>query len=384
MSSPNDCHFPLALPSGSRLEHYEILETLGNGAFGVTYRAFSHRFQSPCVIKELLPMDYATRATPTLRIVPLSADLAAVLEKCRHDFMREATILHSVNHQNVVKVLDFFPQNGTSYFVMPYASGGNYERYLKQKEANGSVEEAELLDFTHRVLDGLEAVHSKGYLHRDIKPENIIMRSTGEPLLIDFGAARQLIGSRSRPMSMILTRGYAPFEQYSSTKNQGPYTDLYAFGAVMHRVLIGHPPEEAPNRIDGDTYLPLKSRLPGKQFSPQFLEAIDWALKPQANLRPQTVADFRSAIPKLRPSVRHRNGTSTIKDPIPSPKEPPPLPGAPPRIPTIDLSGGSAENGKSKQYSEIAISKRAILIAALAFMVLATLIFLSMMFFGGD
>jgi serine/threonine protein kinase len=322
-------------------------------------------------------VDYATRATPTLRIVPLSADLASVLDKCRHDFMREATILHSVNHPNVVKVLDFFPKNGTSYFVMPYASGGNYERYLRQKEANGSVEEPELLEFTHRILDGLEAVHSKGYLHRDIKPENILMRSTGEPLLIDFGAARQLIGSRSRPMSMILTRGYAPFEQYSSTKNQGPYTDLYALGAVMHRVLTGHPPDEAPNRIEGDSYLPLKSRLPGKQFSPQFLEAIDWALKPQANLRPQTVADFRNAIPKPRRSARRSNGTP-LKDPPPLPKEPPPLPEVSPRIPTIDLSDGFAENGKAKHRSEVAISKRAVLIAAIAFLVLATLIFLLM------
>jgi serine/threonine protein kinase len=371
MISRNDCHFPLALPSGSRLEHYEIHETLGNGAFGVTYRAYSHRFQQPCVIKELLPVDYATRATPTQQIVPLSADLATVLEKCRRDFVREATILHSVNHPNVVKVLDFFPQNGTSYFVMPYASGGNYESYLRQREASGSVEEPELLDFTRRILDGLEAVHAKGYLHRDIKPENIILRSSGDPLLIDFGAARQLIGSRSRPMSMILTRGYAPFEQYSSTKNQGPYTDIYALGAVMHRVLTGHPPDEAPNRIEGDTYLPLKTRLPGKQFSAQFLDAIDWALKPQAILRPQTVADFRNALPKVRRTSRKSDGAAALaKTPPPLPKEPPALPNDMPWIvPKDDVVADDKNDGDT----EIVLSKRTVIIAILAVLLIVAL-----------
>ena len=372
MNSSNECYFPLALPSGSRLDHYEIHETLGSGAFGVTYRAFSHRFQKPCVIKELLPVDYATRSTPTQRIVPLSADLAAILEKCRHDFMREATILHSVSHPNVVKILDFFPQNGTSYFVMPYASGGSYESYLKQKEASGAVEEPELLDFTNRILDGLEAVHSKGYLHRDIKPENIILRSSGEPLLIDFGAARQLIGSRSRPMSMILTRGYAPFEQYSSTKNQGPYTDLYALGAVMHRVLTGQPPDEAPNRIEGDTYQPLKNRLAGRPMSPQFLDAIDWALKPQANLRPQTVADFRNALPKIRKTLRRTNGTPALQETPPLPQQPPPLPVHTPIIPLPD-GGGSAKK-ETGERSEIVLSKRTVLIVLLALLLLTFIV----------
>jgi len=322
----------LALPAGSRLEHYEIQGTLGSGAFGVTYQAYSHRFHSPCVIKELLPVDYAYRA-PTQRIEPISSDLMNILAKCQHDFMREATILHSVDHPHVVKILDYFDGNGTSYFVMPFAEGVNLEAFIRRRGINGAMEEGELLEFMYAVLDGLECVHSKNFLHRDLKPENIIITSTGQPLLIDFGAARQLIGSRSRPMSAILTRCYAPFEQYSTTQKQGPYTDIYALGAIMQRVITGSPPHEAPDRIDAGASLPsLESIMAGGRYSSRLLRAIDWALRPQARLRPQSIAEWRVTLP-ARPSsaplpsiAEAAASRDSQPPPLPTSQQPPCLP----------------------------------------------------------
>ncbi len=342
MSMSSDLNVALALPPGAVLDHYEINRTLGQGAFGVTYQSYSHRFKAPCVIKELLPVDFATRAPRTMHIIPLVAENEAILEKCRADFMREATILHEVNHPNVVKILDFFGGNGTNYMVMPYEDGSDYERYLKKlRQAGESPSEQDLMRLLHPVLDGLVCVHAKGFLHRDIKPENILVTAKGEPLLIDFGAARQVIGSRSRPISMILTPKYAPFEQYSSTKKQGPYTDIYSLAAVMHRAIAGEPPPEAPDRADGDDkYIPLVDRY-SRHYSPQFLQAIDWALRPQSHLRPQTIEEWRQALPRATrsaPPVETRlpappsNGRSQYSPP-PLPEPPPPLPSPPPPLP---------------------------------------------------
>jgi serine/threonine protein kinase len=336
MSSENDSQFPMALPNGFRLDHYEIERTLGVGNFGVTYLAHSHRFNLPCVIKELLPGDFATRSSPTQEIVPLSKNLRDGFKHCQQDFLREATILHQVNHPNVVKILDLFSSNGTSYYVMPYAEGITFEDYLLRRNIGAQEDvirrwgtdplylpfkEEELLSFLFPLLDGLESVHRLGYLHRDIKPENIIIVSeTGQPLLIDFGAARQLIGSRSRPMSAILTRGYAPFEQYGSSHNQGPYTDVYALGAVLHRAITGTPPPEAIDRLGdgGDKYQPLAKRKELGAYSEKLRRAIDTALIPQAKQRPQTISDWRSLLP-----ITVILGTSTHSLP---PQIPPPLP----------------------------------------------------------
>ncbi|MFZ4593628.1 MAG: serine/threonine protein kinase [Verrucomicrobiaceae bacterium] len=361
MSSDNDSQFPMALPNGFRMDHYEIKRTLGVGNFGVTYLAHSHRFNLPCVIKELLPGDFATRSTPTQEIVPLSTSLRDGFKHCQQDFLREATILHQVNHPNVVKILDLFNSNGTSYYVMPYARGITFEDFLMQRGVNLPMSEGELLEFVFPLLDGLESVHRLGYLHRDIKPENIIIVSeTGQPVLIDFGAARQLIGSRSRPMSAILTRGYAPFEQYGSSHNQGPYTDVYALGAVLHRAITGTPPPEAIDRLgdSGDKYQPLAKRKELGAYSEKLRRAIDTALIPQAKQRPQTISDWRSLLPAAPiPQASPENQSSSI---------PPPLPQT---LPLVDVPSNS-------QTSNWDVSRRPISKTKLALIALPTILVL--------
>ncbi|WP_395752903.1 serine/threonine protein kinase [Prosthecobacter sp.] len=336
MSLENDSQFPMALPCGARLEHYEIKRTLGVGNFGVTYLAHSHRYNLPCVIKELLPGDFATRSSPTQEIVPLSSSLREGFRHCQKDFLREATILHKVKHPNVVEILDLFNANNTSYYVMPYASGMTLENFLVQR-GGSLLPESQLLELLYPLLDGLDTVHKHGYLHRDIKPENIIMLAeTGQPMLIDFGAARQLIASRSRPMSAILTRCYAPFEQYSNTHNQGPYTDIYALGAVLHRAIVGAPPPEAIDRLGdgGDKYEPLAGKKELGAYSAKLRRAIDTALIPMARRRPQNIESWRPHLPAAPPSSRPRTEKRcpSVPPPLPPPV-PPPLPPPPPSPP---------------------------------------------------
>jgi serine/threonine protein kinase len=327
--SPAEEDFPLALPNGFRLDHYQVNRTLGVGNFGVTYQAQSHRFNLPCVIKELLPGDFATRATPTQEIVPLSTSLIRGFKHCQQDFLREATILHRVNHPNVVKILDLFNLNGTSYYVMPFAHGITFEKFLEDRGPGSPPSESELLSFLHPLLDGLEAVHEVGYLHRDLKPENIlVLAGSGQPLLIDFGAARQLIANRSRQMSAILTRGYAPFEQYGSSDNQGPYTDIYAVGAVLYRAIVGTPPPESIERLgaNGDPYRPLAQRRDLGAYSDRFRRAIDMALIVHAKHRPQTVAAWREFLPPAPPSASGKGAATPPRTKVPPSVSPPPLP----------------------------------------------------------
>src|ERR1700722_7203811 len=99
------------------------------------------------------------------------------------------------------------------------------------------------------LLSGLERVPDAGFLHRDIKPDNIYLTTNGRPVLLDFGSARQAVSNRSMAMTSIVTSGYAPFEQYYEDGNQGPWSDIYALGAVMYRAIVGKKPPESTRRL---------------------------------------------------------------------------------------------------------------------------------------
>ena len=139
-------------------------------------------------------------------------------------------------------------------------------------------------------------VHGADFLHRDIKPGNIVLRAEdGSPVLLDFGAARQAIGAKSRSVTSIVTPGYAPIEQYSSRGDQGPWTDIYALGGVCYRALTGQVPDDATDRVRNDPLVPVAQRCAG-QASRGFLLAIDMALSVDEGDRPQSVEAWRAAL----------------------------------------------------------------------------------------
>ena len=167
----------------------------------------------------------------------------------------------------------FFEAHGTAYIVMEYAEGETLAAFLERK---GKLKESELKAILSPLLDGLEVVHGADFLHRDIKPGNIIIRGEdSSPVLLDFGSARQAMGSKSRSVTSIITPGYAPIEQYSSRGDQGPWTDTYALGGVCYRALTGEVPEDATDRMRDDPLIPVSERCAG-QVSSEFLSAIDW------------------------------------------------------------------------------------------------------------
>lgn len=280
------------LPPGHRLEEYAIEKVLGSGGFGVTYLARDAHLDRPVAIKEYFPFHLARRARDQT-VVPHAGNAEKLSEYQwgLDRFVDEARALARFEHPNVVRVVRYMQRQGTAYIVMDFVPG----RPLSALTGSHVPPEADLRALLLALLDGLAAVHITGLLHRDIKPANIIIRPDATPVFIDFGAARQAVGSRSQPLSTILTPGYAPMEQYYARGNQGPWTDIYALAAVMHTCLLGKPPAEAPERpgLDGRDRLVLTAR---GRAGDDFLQALDWALLPNETQRPQSVAEWRKVL----------------------------------------------------------------------------------------
>ena len=309
----NDAQHPLnALPQGYRLQEYELMRVLGFGGFGMTYLGFDHNLDKGVAVKEFLPDDIAAR-TDDNSVVPKASQFLGDFEWGLERFLDEARTLARFDHRHIIKVFRFFKAHGTAYIVMEYAEGETLSEFLKRRKTLG---EADLKAILFPILDGLEEVHEANFLHRDVKPGNIIIRDEDRsPVLLDFGAARQAIGARSRSVTSIITPGYAPIEQYSSRGDQGPWTDIYALGAVCYHALTGHVPDDATDRVRNDPLVPVAERCVG-QASAGFLVAVDLALKVDEGDRPQSVAAWRTALSgktpdsakKPRPVVRPEKG----------------------------------------------------------------------------
>ena len=284
----------LALPVDYMLQEYRIEKVLGIGGFGVSYLAHDTNLNAKVAIKEYLPNDLAVRNEET----------AAVLAKSSRDdeeyrigldrFLLESRTLATFRHPNIVRVNRFFEANNTAYMVMDYEFGESLNAWMRKRLERGDPppDEAALLQMIVPLLQGLDKVHEAGFLHRDIKPANIYVRdSDGSLVLLDFGAARQTASAAKDGMTSIVTPGYAPFEQYHSHGRQGPWSDLYALGGVLYWFVAGRKPIEAAARIQSD---PQESALEiGKgKYSEGFLKAIDWALLPDDQKRPQSVSEF--------------------------------------------------------------------------------------------
>ena len=290
-----------ALPEGYRLqEEYELVRVLGVGGFSITYLGFDDHLNKPVAIKEYLPLDSAIR-TADGSVVPHASDVSDNFQWGLDRFVDEARTLARFDHRHIVKVHRYFEAHGTAYIVMDYVEGETLSAYLERK---GTLSEAELERILYPLLEGLAEVHGEGILHRDIKPANIVIRAEdGLPVLIDFGAARQAIGERTHSLMSILTPGYAPIEQYPGGSAQGPWTDLYALGAVCYRALTGREPEVATERVRDDPLVPVSRRCAG-QASARFLSAIDAALSVYREDRLQSVTAWRTMLDRQRPRLK--------------------------------------------------------------------------------
>src|SRR3954468_8513346 len=246
------------LPAGTSLRGYELKSILGQGAFGITYRARDLNLDREVAIKEYLPTSLALREGRTT-VLPRSPDHAEQFAWGRERFLEEARTLARLDRTPaIVRVHDFLEDNGTAYMVMALIEGETLAKRLA-REQRLTAEAIERILFP--LLDGLEEVHGIGFLHRDIKPANIMGDARGRAILIDFGAARHAMARRATTMTTIFTPGYAAAEQYTSAE-LGPWTDIYGISATLYHAITGKIPPSAIERIMKDTYQPLSELKP--------------------------------------------------------------------------------------------------------------------------
>jgi serine/threonine protein kinase len=305
-----------ALPAGTRLAEFELLSVVGEGGFGIVYLAHDHSLNRQVAIKEYMPSELAER-TQALTVSVRSERHAETFATGLRSFINEARLLAQFDHPCLLKVYRFWESHGTAYMVMPYHPGVTLARSLRQRPA--PPDEAWLRDLLRHLLDALDQMHAARCYHRDISPDNILIQPDGRPLLLDFGAARRVIGDMQRAFTVILKTGYAPVEQYGDIPDmpdmkQGPWTDLYALGAVTHFAITGQTPQPAVQRFLSDKYVPL-AQLAATQYSQGFLRAIDRTLAVRPRNRPQNAAEMRALLGLAAPAP----------EPAPAPPAQPPL-----------------------------------------------------------
>jgi serine/threonine protein kinase len=272
------------LPYGFQLDRYRIERQLSLGGFSIVYLAYDED-GTPVAIKEYLPNSLALRTEGQVTPVIPEENQASFRHgmKC---FFEEGRALAHLNHPNVVRVLNFFRANETVYMVMQYERGRTLQEHIQKHK--GEIREAFVRNVFTRLLNGLREVHTQKLLHLDIKPSNIYLRTDGNPVLLDFGAARQALNYSGPALKPMYTPGFAAPEQYKSPEEMGPWTDIYAVGASMYACLSGSSPQAADKRLEKDQLLSAAKRWDGK-YSGHLLETIDWCMVLDHPSRPKSV-----------------------------------------------------------------------------------------------
>src|SRR3954463_1036712 len=280
-----------ALPDGTRLDNYRIVRTLASGGFSMVYLAHDAN-ETPVVIKEYLPATLAVRSDAAHSPKVAAADLPRFRYglKC---FFEEGRALATLQHPNVVRVLNFFRANETVYLVMRYERGRSLQAHIQNRK--GLPDEIWVRSTFAQLLNGLREVHTNKLLHLDIKPANVFLRTDGSPLLIDFGAARQTLSAEAEQLAPTYTPGFAAPEQYARKGELGPWTDIYSVGATLYSCLAGAAPQAAHLRLEKDELVPAR-RAWDDQYSSILLDIIDWCLRLEHLERPQSVFALQKAL----------------------------------------------------------------------------------------
>lgn len=241
---------PRYLPMGSLLHgRYIIGGVIGVGGFGITYKAWDNKYNICKAVKEYFQQGVVNRIPGDTQVFVSAPKRQEEFEYGKERLLEEARIVAKFQSSSIVRVDDFFEENGTSYMVMEFLAYQTLEDYLINKKRPLNVDEA--ITIGAHICEALEEIHGAGVIHRDISPDNIFVSDNGEVKIIDFGSAR-LSEEDTDSRLIVLKPGYAPPEQYEkidpNNDLQQSWTDVYALGATLYASLTGHVPAESSDR----------------------------------------------------------------------------------------------------------------------------------------
>ena len=291
------------LPTGTYLQggKYRITRFIGSGGFGCTYEAFHTELEERVAIKEFFVKNFCNRDEITSRVSVATQSQKALVEKLRSKFKDEAKAMFRLRHPGIVRVSDVFEENGTVYYVMDFIEGRSLQAIVEEE---GRLPEHRALKYVRQVADALRYIHEHNRLHLDVKPGNIMVDSSDNAILIDFGASKQYDEENGENTSTLVgkTPGYAPLEQMSNKVVRFfPATDIYALGATLYKLLTGvTPPDAAMLASGGEELSPLPFTVSGNTR-----RAVSSAMSLKKDDRPQDIGDFLSILD----GGRAKNGT---------------------------------------------------------------------------
>ncbi len=280
-------------------DKYRIIETLGNGGFGITYLAEQELAGRNVCIKEFFPKEYYNRDDNSCRISLASKSSAEIMDAFKAKFMKEAKTIARLDHPNIIHIHDVFEENNTAYYVMEYIEGESLSYLVKQR---GALTENEAIKYIRAIAEALGYIHERKIMHLDIKPANVMLRKVdGRAVLIDFGLSKQYDadGNQTSSTPVGISAGYAPMEQYQQggVKEFSPETDIYSLGATLYYLVTGSVPPQAISIADeGLPTLP-------SHLSSSVRNTIERSMTFQRKRRPHSIKEFLALLDNNSPKV---------------------------------------------------------------------------------
>ena len=288
--------------------NYRILKVLGQGGFGITYLAIQVRLDRKVAIKEFFMKNFCERNETTRQVTLGTAGSREIVNSCRKKFLKEAKHIALLDHPNIIRIIDVFDENSTSYYVMEYIEGGS----LENKLGTTGLSMSEATRYIFQVAETLKYIHKKNIAHLDIKPSNIMLNGNDEIVLIDFGVSKQYdfsTGEQTSVSPVGCSSGYAPLEQYEpdGVKDFSPQTDIYSLGATYFKLLTGITPLKASEITKGF----LQENLKAKGVPTAVISII---CKSMEKLKENRFSDVSSFIEGLNSISLHVDESSDKKD----------------------------------------------------------------------
>lgn len=334
----------VALEPGKLLNggRYELRGELGQGGFGITYRAWFHAMDREVAIKEFACGELSYRDMHTSRVVPADPSRSPTVDKLRERFIAEARRIYDIRHPNIVRVIDVWQENGTAYYAMELVEALREFGGEPLGQLGGEPDVDRAVQHALQLLSALDTVHRSGAIHGDIKPSNVLISADEQVVVIDFGTSRDIVEFRKTLTSSMRTPGYAPHELEPRSpfqKEAGPCSDFYSWAMTVYGAFLAHPtednyPVDATTRMmmaERDPYLGARRQLEAAGAPAGLAAAVERCLMLPPSNRPQSADQVRELIarpPALADSPQPtKNIARTVVDTRPASSVPAPATG---------------------------------------------------------